>query len=351
MGKQIFKYAGINLVFIVLFSFSTAFAEEFEKSIKKSYDVNKDASLILKNKFGEIRCETWDKNVISINVQILVDARNEQKAQRVFDKIDVEISGSKNLVEVITHLESINGSSVEFSINYKVFFPETITLNLVNKFGNTYLSDIYGPSKIKISYGDIYVDGLLNENNKLEVAFGDASIDKIRKAYLEFSHSEISIDDIEIAEIDSKFSELSIDEIGELDLVTQHDDIEIDRLDLLILDSQFSDIEIGKISRLAEIDIQYGGCSIETLDHRFEKINIISSFSDVKIGIDNKASFSVSAKLKFGDLRFPKAQSDIWKFIERPTSTEIEGVIGSEKNPSSSIVVDSKNGDVKLYYK
>ncbi len=351
MGKQKFKYAGITLLLLVLFSFSTVLAEEFEKSIKKSFDVNKDANLILKNKFGEIRCETWDKNIISIDVQILVDAYNEQKAQRVFDKIDIEISGGKNLVEVITHIESINGSDVEFSVNYKVFFPETITLNLVNKFGNTYLPNIYGPSKIKIAYGDIYANGLLNDENRLEVAYGDASIDKIKKADIEFSYSEISIDDIEIAEIDSKFSELSIDNINELDLVTQYDDIEIDRLGLLILNSQFSDVGIDKLRRFAELDVQYGECSIETLYSGFERINIISSFSDVRIGIDNNASFSIFAKLKFGDLRYPKAQSNIWKSIERPTSSEIEGVIGNEKNPSSSIKVDSKNGDVKLYYK
>lgn len=351
MRKQIFKYASINLLFIILFSFSTAFAEEFEKSIKKSYDVNKNATLILKNKFGEIRCETWDKNIISIDVQILVDAKNEQKAQKVFEKINIEISDSKNLVEAITHIESINNSSQEFSVNYKVFFPETITLNLVNKFGNTYLPNIYGSSNIKISYGDINANGLLNNDNKLKVVYGDACIDKIKKADIEISYSEVSIYNMGIAKIDSKFSELSIDNINELDLVTQYDEIEIEKLDLLVLNSQFSDVGIDKLTRLAELDIQYGECSIETLEYGFEKISIISSFSDVKIGIDNKASFSISAKLKFGNMRFPESQSNIWKFVEKPTSKEIEGVVGSEKNPSSLIVVDSKNGNVKLYYK
>ena len=351
MGKQIFKYASISLLFLALFSFSTAFAENFEKSIKKSYDVNKNGHLVLKNKFGEIRCETWEKNIVSIDVKILVEARNQQKAQNVFDKINVEISGSKNLVEVITHIKSINNSSEEFSINYKVMFPETITLDLENKFGNTYLPDIYGPSNIKISYGDIYANSLLNEDIKLKIAYGDGRIDKIKKAYIDLSYSEVSIDDIKVAEIDSKFSELFIGNIDDLDLDTQYDDIEIDRLDILILNSQFSDVGIDKLSRMAELDIQYGECSIGTLSDGFEKINIISSFSDVKIGIDNNASFSISAKLKFGDLRFPENQSNIRKFIERPTSKEIEGVVGTEKNPSSSIVVDSKNGDVKLYYK
>ena len=351
MGKQLYRYSSISLVFILLFSFSTAFAEEYEKSIKKSYEVNKNANLILKNKFGEIRCEIWDKNIIAIDVQIIVEARNEQKAQDIFDKIDIKFSGEKSFVEAITHMESLKNYTQEFSINYKVSFPETINLDLVNKFGDTYLPDIYGPSKISISYGDLFAEGLLNENNNLKVAYGNANIDKIKKADIEFSYSEISIDEIEIAEIDSKFSDLSIDKISKLDLVTQYDDIEIDRLDLVIVDSQFSDIEIGKTTQLAEIDIQYGECSIESLDNGFDKLNIISSFSDVKIGIENNACFSISAKLKFGDLRFPENQSNIWKFIERPTSKEIEGVVGSEKNPSSSIVIDSKNGDVKLYYK
>ena len=56
--------------------------EEFTKKISKSYDVNKDATLAIKNKFGKIHCQNWDQNAISIEVTITLEASNQEKANK-----------------------------------------------------------------------------------------------------------------------------------------------------------------------------------------------------------------------------------------------------------------------------
>src|SRR5437763_1621081 len=85
-----------------LMCFQLQASDEYTKKISKSYDVNKDATLSVKNKFGKVHCENWDKNTISIDVTITVTASNQEKANKYFDKIRIDITGSNSLVTAVT---------------------------------------------------------------------------------------------------------------------------------------------------------------------------------------------------------------------------------------------------------
>jgi len=88
------KTLKISLLVLLLGAFvgSQAIAkEEFTKKISKSYDVNKEATLAIKNKFGKIHCQNWDKNSISIEVTITLEASSQEKANKYFDRINIEV--------------------------------------------------------------------------------------------------------------------------------------------------------------------------------------------------------------------------------------------------------------------
>jgi len=102
------KTLKLTLLVVSIFAFTLQSAnakEEYKKNIKESFDISKDAKLVLKNKFGKIHCENWDKNSISIEVEITVDASNQEKANKYFEKINVDIKG--NLFSNINNKEDI----------------------------------------------------------------------------------------------------------------------------------------------------------------------------------------------------------------------------------------------------
>ena len=44
---------------------------EVSKVIHKEYNVKPDARLIIDNKFGQVHCNNWDKNTISIDIRVV----------------------------------------------------------------------------------------------------------------------------------------------------------------------------------------------------------------------------------------------------------------------------------------
>ena len=66
--------------------------QEFTKTIKKEFDITRDGTTNIKNKYGKVDIKTWDKNRVKIDVRIVVNARSEKSAQEVFDRIDIGFS-------------------------------------------------------------------------------------------------------------------------------------------------------------------------------------------------------------------------------------------------------------------
>lgn len=139
----------ITSLFLMLFM--TVVAEDFNKTYKEKYDVDKGASMVIRNKFGDIHCQAWDESSVDITVTIKVDAFSQEKANRVFEKIDVELGGTRTKVEGITTVGSI--SNADFSIDYNIRMPRWINIDLDNKFGDIYLDEADGMVKINLEYG------------------------------------------------------------------------------------------------------------------------------------------------------------------------------------------------------
>ena len=96
---------GFILPFFIGANIALSAEGDYSKTIKKEYNVEKDALLIVKNKYGKIHCNNWEKDVISIEVIIKIDAPTEEKAAKILDKIDVKISGNSSEVSVVTEFQ------------------------------------------------------------------------------------------------------------------------------------------------------------------------------------------------------------------------------------------------------
>jgi len=89
----------LTVSFILVLLSSGASVDKFTRTVKKEYPIDKDAHLSVYNKYGKIHCTNWNRDVISFEVTITVDAYNEQKAARIFDMIRVDIQGSESEVD------------------------------------------------------------------------------------------------------------------------------------------------------------------------------------------------------------------------------------------------------------
>ena len=149
--KPVFKLlrAGSLLLIAVLvtglLSADNGPVREFSKTINKQFNMPADGLVELSNRHGKIDIKTWDQSAARISVKILVDAKDEEDAQEVFDRININFYNTSETVGAETEIEDRRSSwwnwgdnSDEFSINYEVFMPASANLDVTAKYCDVY---------------------------------------------------------------------------------------------------------------------------------------------------------------------------------------------------------------------
>lgn len=350
------KTIKLILVAVTFLTFSfqgMAFDQEFKKTVSKSFDVNKDALLIMKNKFGKIHCENWDKNEISVEVIITVEASNQDKANKYFDKIDVEISGSSSQVSVVTHFDDnlFKNNKDEISVDFMIHMPESIGIEVDHKFGDLVLASVEGNSSIDLSYGSLKANKLSGEDNQLEIKFSEGFIGYVKNAEVELKYSELEIDEAGNLSAETKFSSFQLGKADVLTLESGYDDDVIGSVRDLDIEAGFSDVEVRNVGERLVADFDYGDLKVKEIKKGFKLVEIVNSFSEVNLGFNPEASFRISATVKMGDLSYPRDKSRMDVVELSFTSNKYEGVVGDDTNTTSKVIIDSKNGSVNLFYR
>ncbi len=324
--------------------------EQFEKRVSKEFAVNADATVELKNKFGKIHVNTWDQNKVTIDVVISVDTRSKEAAEKIFENIKIEMSGSKSHVSAETIFKSKSNNDhnkKNLRIDYTVNMPRKAAVDLYNRFGDIYLGDLLGSCKIDLAYGSMRAGDLDNKVNSIELQFSDGEIKFIALGELELQYSDMEIEKVGSLEIETQFSDLEIGPAGELKIHSQYDDISLEGASKLRLNTQFSDIHIEQITKEFHLINAYGDIEVERIPSDMETIYVDNQFGDVDLGIERGTSYILDAKGSFSDINLP----DNFKVREKTkgnTSFRYFGTVGDDPG-ERTVTIDTSYGDVDLY--
>ena len=349
------KTVKINFVLLLSLLLSVqlyARKDDFTKTITRSFDVNSDASLFVKNKFGKVHFINWDKNTISIEVTISVEASSEEKANKFFDKIDISISGNSNRVTAITSFpEKLNNNNNDFSIDYMVKLPKSINLEVNNKFGDIIINEVDGKCDIELGYGKIEAKRLMNEHNNLVIKFSEGFIGYINSSDLELKYSDLEIEEAVDMTAETKFSDFKLGSVEILTLDTGYDDDFIGSVRDLDIESGFSDIEVRNLDKRLTADCDYGELTVKQVSKDFSLIDITNSFADATIGLYPETGFKIVAEVKMGDLDFPEDKARLSVIDISGSSKKYEGVVGEGSETNARILVEAKYSDITIYYR
>jgi len=320
-------------------------AQDFTKSYNGTYDVDKGAVLVIKNKFGYVQCQTWDQSSVSIAVTVKVDASSQEKANKVFDKITVDLSGTRTRVQGITTMENVNNA--DFSINYDIRMPKWITLDLDNKFGDIYIGEVDGTAKINLEYGSLEADSF-NAPADITLKFSDAETGYIKSGSLNIEYSEWDAEGAGDLKVRSRFSEVNIEKMANLNLDSQYDEITVEYAGNVIAINRFSEMDFSSINGDFEFDTEYGDIDVEYISPSFKNGKVRNSFAGVDLKFDPKAAMNINAELQFGDLRYPKANASLNHEVVGYTTNIYKGKIGT--SPVSQLTINSKHADVTIEF-
>lgn len=328
-----------------------------EKKIERSFDVNKSALLKIENRFGNVDITTWNQNKIEITVIVTTNGNNEQEVQRRLDEITVEFSGSKSEVTAMTKIGSSKGSwsifgnrsgNVNMKINYTVKMPVANSLNLKNNYGAINLNKINGDTNITCNYGTFILGELLGSNNTLNFDYTtSATIGKARNLTINADYSEFVLNEGDDVIFKGNYTRSEFKEIkSSLEFEGAYGRLTVGKAKNFNGKTRYVTSSFESIAGNFGMQSNYGKITIDLLEKSFKNVIITAKYTSVDISYSNNASFDLSTKLAYANLR----GADDIEFTLRSTHntrSEYEGYFG-KKNSGSTIQIQSEYGNIKL---
>jgi hypothetical protein len=154
---------------------------EKKKTYSKSYSVSSSDKISLRNQFGELKINTWDKNEVKVDVTITAEAGSDERAQQLLDNIEVQDGKGGGEVYFKTKIGNSNnnnrgrGEKQSFNIDYVVYLPAGNTLEARNEFGPMSIGDYKGKVTLESKFGSL-TTGKLSSEARVSVEFGKANI-------------------------------------------------------------------------------------------------------------------------------------------------------------------------------
>jgi len=275
------------------------------KSVSHSYKVTPETTVEINNKYGKIHVIPWDKDSVRITASLSVYSNNLSRLEKVKNSIDFKFTVTKFYIsaftdfgtssnQILTELKSLSDAIItgqnQIEINYLVYCPAQINLNLVNKFGDIYIDDMIGKLKISLSNGDLKINSVEGES-QIELAFGSGIINDMREGQLSVSYSDLKIKDAMRIDIDSKSSTVNIDRADFIKIMSRRDKYFINTVENFYSNSEFSQIWIENL--LCDIDctLKYGSLTLSEIKKEFCNINLNSEYADLNLTLSESSKY------------------------------------------------------------
>jgi hypothetical protein len=352
--KTIYKIA-IILFLIPLAISATERKGKFTKKkvIKKEYLVNKDATLNVTNKFGNIEIVTNTSNKIEIIVNITTNGDHEEKVLQRLNEITVAFESGSNTVSAETIIKKStnswniwgNKNNVNMEINYIIKMPVTNNVKLQNDYGAINLDKIEGSATINCDYGSLNLGELLNNNNKINIDYNNKSnIEYLKNGVVNADYSTLHIEKTGNIQLNADYSNISFGTINSLDYNCDYGDLKIGTINNVNANCDYMNTTIEKLNGSATFNIDYGALKINGFAQNFKQLTVESSYTQIKLGVNTNNSFNIEASLSYGNLK----SNDNFTFnkeISKSSSKYYEGFYNSS-NANSKMVLNTNYGNI-----
>ena len=351
--KNKLKTIGLSIVALLLFS-STAFATEYTKSTSKSFDVKAGVLLDINTEFGEIKAYNWDKQKISVEATITVNAGSQSKADERFKRIKLEIEGGKDLVSIISRIESgfFNKSSNNISIDFIIYYPANSRLKLNSEFGSAFFEDINGATDIDVEYGNFNANNLYSTNNKIQVSFGKFQASSVAEGNIEIEYGGCEIEESNKLNLRTSFSgNVNLEKVGDLILKSSYDKVSIGEAKSITGSLEFSGFKLDQLQKNLKMKTAYGSFKVYSIAPDFELIDLSSEFCSLKLYVDENSNFTFYTDVELGSFNYPKEKITITNFQKDVTDLMMEGYFGSKEKAKGTMRLSVDNASANIILK
>jgi len=281
------------------------------KTINKEFNVNNNSTLNVKNKYGDITISTWNKNLITITVNISTNGNDEKKVEDRLKNITVEFDANTDVVSAITKIEKKSKSwgwwgndNVSMKINYIIKMPATNNVKLANDYGNIVLDNLSGAAFINCDYGKLDIGRLENEVNNISIDYTKGSnIEYLNRGVINADYSTLHIENSDLVKLNADYSHLSFGKTETLNYNCDYGSLDVENANFVKGRSDYMHAKIERIDLSGNFNSDYGSIKIGSLGNAFKNLQVQTSYTHVKIGVVSTNSFKIEANLSYTNFK------------------------------------------------
>jgi len=361
MKTTIFIKHFITFLGASLFSLGVmAQGEPFVKEIQRDFTVNKETSLELVNKYGNVDILKGNDNNLSIKVIVKINTRDRARAEEMMKMIQISVSQEGSIIRASTELDEdfgdyfrgVGNQSGSLEINYTVTMPVSVPLNLSNKYGNVFIDELLSTSTIDVKYGKLTANKILHDSNepltKIYLSYSNGTLQDTKWIEMDIKYSKINITNSKALVIVSKYSKVYITNGSSVVSESKYDTYDIDKLTNFVTNAAYGHFEIRNLEKKLQVESKYTDFMVERISAGFESIKVDNSYGTYKLGIDPAASYQLDSYSKYCSVDYPENNSSIKYRINENNEQKINARIGSEQNPKALVNITSKYGNIRL---
>ncbi len=354
----------ILVLFVFMVGHQPVFAQyNGERNFEQSYKVTGDGSLELKNKYGHVIVRSWEIDSVYIKVKAKADGKSPDVIKKSLGKVSVNFRKIGNVVmaesvfdqstgifgSLLTDVEDYSKNlfgSTKVSVDYEVWMPRKMNLNVENKYGNVYLSALTGFVNVDLSHGDLKANGLEKEFT-LSHSFGRSRIDQLYKGSFTLKGAEVKVDKAKLISFESSSSEITLGIIEYAQFRSRNDKISIQQVEEVIAEGVFTDMNVDMILTSAQLDFNYGDVYITRVQKGFKSIDIIGKSTDVNLIMDQASYISANITAEKDRLIVPNSMLVLKK--EKAESVDeitLSGYVGPTQNVHGDLNILAEGGEL-----
>ena len=296
----------LTLALLMLGTSVLAQSHTDKRSVSRSFPASLETTLEVQNKYGKIQVVTWEKDSVSVDVDIFLTESSASKLRKLKEDIKIDFTGTNTYIIAKTMIKSesgriaselksisntITGSNKRMEINYMVYVPEYMDVVLNNKFGDIYMDDLDGQVDIELSNGVLKANRL-EGNSAIKLSFANGMIKSLGSTTMKLSYSDLVLEEVSQLDLESKSSKLNVDSVNVLKINSRRDKLYFKHVEYFYGKSNFTQVWVYDFLRETDLYMKYGELTIEHVVPDFSKIYVESDYTDITLYFDRETSLA-----------------------------------------------------------
>lgn len=321
------RYMCFRLVWVAII-IGTGWVNAQDKQHRKMHAVHgmsRNGTLNLTNSYGNIKLSGWQKNQVSITMDVSVSGRDKKNDGSLMERIQLKVEensgGTINVSSIIEKQKEgflakyfglgreMEKASGQIKIDLTVMLPSDANLLVQNKFGNLLIEDWRGRLTVEMAHGDIWLNTDL-EQADINLKYGKLKANSLGRANIEIENGSIQLNRTDYMLLQSTGSIVNIGEIEELRITSSKDELYFDYLNEINGSLEFSDLNLRHLGLWMDLELDISELELFEILDESANLRIREESSQVIIHTTGFGC-SLDALLEEGVIRIPKTYLNV----------------------------------------